>query len=108
MADIEQSGILAGPEMLGHDAFVLDRHLVAGERDHSRALGAVPRIERKLVELLQAGAIAALGVAAVRRSPGLRRRSDRMDFRLIKRSWTSSDSLTPPGFDLPPPSVPCA
>ena len=52
VADVEQAGILARPQMLGHDAFILDRHLIAGERDHPPAPGAVPRVERQLVERL--------------------------------------------------------
>ena len=40
-------GILAGPQMLGHDAFVLDGHLIAGELDHPGALRAVPGVERE-------------------------------------------------------------
>ena len=51
VADVEQAGILAGPQMLGDDAFILDRHLIAGERHHPPATGAVPGIERQLVEL---------------------------------------------------------
>ena len=47
MADVEQAGILADPQMLGHDAFILDRHLIAGERHHPRAPGAVPAVERQ-------------------------------------------------------------
>ncbi len=39
--------MLARPEMLGHDAFILDRHQVAGELDHAAALAAVPEIERQ-------------------------------------------------------------
>ena len=39
--------MLARPQMLGDDAFILDRHLIAGERHHPRALGAVPGVERK-------------------------------------------------------------
>jgi hypothetical protein len=38
--------------MLGDDAFILDRHLIARERDHPSALGAVPLVERKGFERL--------------------------------------------------------
>ena len=38
---------LARPAMLGDDAFILDRHLVAGERHHPRAARAVPGVERQ-------------------------------------------------------------
>ena len=47
MADIEQSGIFADPLMLGHDAFILDRHGIARKADHARAERAVPAVERK-------------------------------------------------------------
>ena len=50
VADVEQAGILTRPKVLGHDAFVLDRHLVAGERDHPAALGAVPLVKRQFLE----------------------------------------------------------
>src|SRR5687768_786933 len=33
--------------MLGHDAFILDGHVIAGERHHPRAAGAVPVVEGK-------------------------------------------------------------
>ncbi len=52
MADVEQPGILARPQMLGDDAFILDRHLIARERHHARALRAVPLVERKPFERL--------------------------------------------------------
>ena len=41
MADVEQAGVAPGPEMLGHDAFILDRHLIAGEGHHPPAMRAV-------------------------------------------------------------------
>ena len=47
MADIEQPGLLAGPIVFDHDAFVLDRHVIARKGDHSRTLAAMPRIERQ-------------------------------------------------------------
>jgi hypothetical protein len=50
MADIEQARILAGPEMFGHHAFILDGHVVAGERDHAAAASAVPCVERQGIE----------------------------------------------------------
>src|SRR3546814_13149158 len=33
--------------MFGHDAFILDRHPIAGEFDHAAALRAVPGVERQ-------------------------------------------------------------
>ena len=47
MADVEQPGILARPQMLGDDAFILDRHLIARERHHPRApaSGAIGRAQ---------------------------------------------------------------
>lgn len=51
VADVEQAGGLAGPQMLGHNAFVLDRHLVAGERHHPAAARAVPAVQRKRLQL---------------------------------------------------------
>ena len=36
------------PQMLGHDAFILDGHLVTGERHHPAAASAVPGVERQL------------------------------------------------------------
>ena len=46
LADVEQPRILARPNMFGHDAFILDRHVIAGKLDHARALVAVPCVER--------------------------------------------------------------
>ncbi len=48
VADIEQRGLLAGPVVFGDDALKLNRHLVAGEVHHPRALAAMPGIERQL------------------------------------------------------------
>ena len=47
VADVEQPRILAGPQMLGHDAVILDRHRIAGEGDHPAAAVAVPLVERQ-------------------------------------------------------------
>ena len=47
MADIEQTRRLAHPKMLGHDAFILDRHQIARERDHAASPRAMPGIERQ-------------------------------------------------------------
>ena len=52
MADIEQARLVARPVMLGDDAaalflVVLDRHLIAREGHHARALLAVPGIQRQ-------------------------------------------------------------
>ena len=71
VADVEQAGILAGPEMLGHDALVLYGHFIVGEGHHPRALAAVPLVQRKLLQwrFLEPGP--ALRVAAVRRAAGL-------------------------------------
>ena len=45
VADVEQAGILTHPKVLGHDAFVLDGHFIAGERDHPAALAAMPFVK---------------------------------------------------------------
>ena len=50
VADIEQAGMFAGPAMFGHDAFILDRHMVAGKADHARAPVAMPGIERQCLQ----------------------------------------------------------
>ncbi len=42
---------LAHPQMLGHDAFILDRHVIARERHHPPAARAVPRVERERLQL---------------------------------------------------------
>ena len=47
MADIEQPGMFAGPEMFGDDAFILHRHPVSGEFGHPPAARAVPGIKRQ-------------------------------------------------------------
>jgi hypothetical protein len=39
--------MFADPQMLGHDAFILDRHFIAGERHHPAAMTAVPVVERQ-------------------------------------------------------------
>src|SRR3546814_2946302 len=39
--------MLAGPEMLGHDAFILNRHHIARKAHHARAAFTVPCIERQ-------------------------------------------------------------
>src|SRR3546814_14929245 len=36
MADVEQARTRARPQVFGHDAFILDRHVIAGELDHPR------------------------------------------------------------------------
>ena len=51
VADVEQSGAFTHPKVLGHDALVLDGHFVAGERDHSTTMVAVPFVERELLQL---------------------------------------------------------
>src|SRR3546814_20213080 len=33
--------------MFGHDAFILDRHVIAGELDHPRVFRTVPGVERQ-------------------------------------------------------------
>src|SRR3546814_21120497 len=61
MADVEQPGRFAHPQMLGHDAvFILDGHRIARDRHHPRALRAVPRIERQNLRLggIEAGFVA--------------------------------------------------
>ncbi len=50
VGDIEQARILARPGVFCHDPFILDRHLIAGERHHPRALCPVPAIERQRIE----------------------------------------------------------
>src|SRR5207253_5581431 len=52
VADVEQPRILPGPQMLGDDAFILDRHFIARERHHPGTLGAVPPVERELLQRL--------------------------------------------------------
>ena len=47
MADVEQAGRRARPLVLGHDAFKLDGHRVAGERHHAAAAAPVPAVEGK-------------------------------------------------------------
>src|SRR5207237_3140534 len=47
VADVEQPRALARPLVLGHDAFVLDQHGVAGERHHATSAGTVPAVEGK-------------------------------------------------------------
>ena len=47
MANIEQSGIFARPYMFGHDAFILDRHVVARKFDHAGAFVTMPSVERQ-------------------------------------------------------------
>ena len=71
VADVEQPGILARPQVLGDDPFVLDRHFVAGERHHPRTALAVPGVERKLVELRRRSAPAASGSPLYGRAPRL-------------------------------------
>ncbi|PAV92710.1 hypothetical protein WR25_13303 [Diploscapter pachys] len=48
VADVEQPDRVAHPQMLGHDAFILDGHFVAGKRHHAAATGAVPGVERQV------------------------------------------------------------
>ena len=51
MRDVEQPGLGAGVQMLGHDARgILHRHLVAGERHHAGAQRLVQRVERCALE----------------------------------------------------------
>ncbi len=47
VADVEQARIVARPQMFGHDAVILDRHVIAGEFDHPRAPCTVPGVERQ-------------------------------------------------------------
>jgi hypothetical protein len=69
VADVEQSGVLARPQMLGHDAFILDGHLIAGERDHPTAPRAVPAVERKLQDFRRF--FARIGIMAISRAARL-------------------------------------
>ena len=41
----------AHPQMLGHDAFILDGHVIAGKLYHAAAACAVPRVERQRLDL---------------------------------------------------------
>ena len=45
VGDVEQAGVLAGPAVLGQDAFVLNRHVVAAEADHASPGRAVRGVE---------------------------------------------------------------
>ena len=72
VADVEQPRTLTSPQMFGDDAFILDRHLIAGERHHPRAMRPVPRIERQSLDVLAFGHVAhvALLQIQVRVAPG--------------------------------------
>ena len=48
MANIKKPGIVARPDMFGHDAFILDGHVIARKLYHARALVAMPCVERQL------------------------------------------------------------
>ncbi len=94
MADVEQPGRVAHPQMLGHDAFILDGHVIAGEFDHPPALRAVPAIER---QSLRRDLVGNLGVAHVGPSVvGLRRGPTR----LRRRPTPPPLSRIPESFDL--------
>ena len=45
VADIEQPGMAASPQMFGDDPVILDRHRIARERHHPRAARTMPAIE---------------------------------------------------------------
>ena len=47
VADIKQPGMLPRPQVFGHHAFILNRHVIAGEFDHPPAAHAMPAIERQ-------------------------------------------------------------
>ena len=49
---VEQARIFARPQMLGNDAFILDRHVIAGKLDHPRAFDPMPRVERERFDFL--------------------------------------------------------
>jgi hypothetical protein len=67
MTDVEQPGMLPGPQMLGHDAFELNRHFIAGEWHHPPPMRAMPAIERQLAGLCSfCGLIAARRIAPIR------------------------------------------
>ena len=72
---------VAGPQMLGDDAFILDRHLIAGERHHPGAVGAVPGVERERLPGLSVGSSA-----------------PRLGSISLRASRDSGDSRRPPGF----------
>src|SRR5438067_12102865 len=97
--------------MLGDDALVLDRHLIAGERDHPSPAGAMPRIERQLVERRRLRALTAAWIAAVRRAPGLGLVGRAaVDFPAHSRAPAkgATDTARLPSRCQPPPSVPSA
>ena len=107
VADVEQPRIFAGPEMLGDDPFILDRHLIARERHHPR------RHERGARH--RAGACRAAAARRPRRrrdrrcrafrAPGSRR-SDLVDFPAHHALRDiGCDSHRPQRLRLPPPSV---
>src|SRR3546814_215533 len=89
MADVEQPGRFAHPQMLGHDAvFILDGHRIARERHHPRALRAVPRIERQNLRL---GGIE-VGFVAHARPP----LSEKTTHRPVPRFRCAAPSVTEP------------
>ena len=65
VADVEQPGLFARPQMLGHDAFILDGHLVSGERHHPAPAGAVPSVERQLQDRRLFAPLILKGIEAV-------------------------------------------
>ena len=84
MADVEETGRLAGPEMLGHDAFILDGHVIARERNHPPAARAVPRVQRqRLDDLLTLGGVFYIQVGCVTHGAGLRQRVSARDACLL-------------------------
>ena len=50
VGDVEQPGPRAHGHVLVGDAGVLDRHVPAAELDHAGAVGAMPRVERGLLQ----------------------------------------------------------
>ena len=106
VADVEQASILADPQMLGHDAFVLDGHVIAGERDHSRrpGAGATRRAEACPARLRQS--VTALGIAAIRLAArlGLVGRAV-VDFSAHHRAPVATAARDRPAPTPSPPSV---
>ena len=72
VADVEQAGVLARPQMLGHDAFILHRHHIAGEGYHPALFGAMPGVERQQRGSDRLQAVRILGGNRVAHSRSLR------------------------------------
>ena len=101
VADVEQAGVFASPQMLGHDAFVLDRHLIAGEGDHPAAPWRDARRPAQACRELRLRTVATFGVAAERLpAPGFVSRT--CGLLGSSRAPDGCDSRARPGFDCRP------